>query len=143
MVNINPVSFISLPASAIAQLRQEVSTPVTSQVVFSPEEELLPPTELTASTRVGYEERSEITQLYNTVSDKGKEIKGRVQRARARQELREEQMKDEEEMNRRREYYVQSLIKKISEDVDATSLVQDNLVKEYQELCSEFRGMDG
>ena len=109
--------------------------------MFPPEEELLPPTELTASTRIGYEERSEITQLYGVVSDKGKEIKGKVQRARARQELREEQIKDEEEMHRRREYHVQSLIKKISDDVDATSLVQDNMVKEYQELCSEFIGM--
>ena len=141
MVNINPVSFLSLPASTIAQLRQEVSTPSVTQTICSPEEEFLPPTELTASTRIGYEGLSEITKLYGTVSDKGREIKGKVQRACARQELRQDQMEDEEEMYRRREYHVQSLIKKMNDDMNEASLVHDNMVKTYQDMCSEFTGM--
>lgn len=146
-VDIRPVSFLSLPAEAIAQLRHELNATVEpaegpARTVSEEEEELDPPSELTQSTLVGYEERSDISHLYETVSDQVKAIKGKVQFARGRKSLRDEQLEDEQHVRRKREVYVQSIIQQSEDGLNEAEVVHNNVVKVYQELCSEFRGMN-
>ena len=134
MVAINPVSFLSLSPSSIAEMRQcAVSPQPTPLAEDSP---LLPSNE--SSSLVTYSERAEIIRLRDVVSNQVKDLKSRVQLVRGRKQLKQEQMEDEKEVRTAREVRTQNVLKESSERLDETRLVLDNLVNHFQSISSRY-----
>ena len=137
VVSINPVSFLSLSPSTIAELRQCAVSPQPTPI--SPmldESSILPSGE--SSSLVTYSERAEIIRLRDVVSNQVKDLKGRVQLVRGRKQLKQEQMEDEKEVRAAREARTQNVLKESSERLDETRLVLDNLVNHFQSISSRY-----
>lgn len=137
VVEINPVSFLSLSPSTISELRQSAASPQeTTTTPVIDDTTVLNPSE--TSSLVTYSERAEIIRLRDVVSNQVKDLKGRVQLVRGRKQLKKEQMEDEKEVRAAREAKAQSVLLESSERLDEARVVLDNLVNHFQAISSRY-----
>lgn len=137
VVEINPVSFLSLSPSTISELRQFAASPQeTTTTPVIDDTTVLNPSE--TSSLVTYSERAEIIRLRDVVSNQVKDLKGRVQLVRGRKQLKKEQMEDEKEVRAAREAKAQSVLLESSERLDEARVVLDNLVNHFQAISSRY-----
>lgn len=137
VVEINPVSFLSLSPSTISELRQSAVSPQeTTTTPVIDDTTVLNPSE--TSSLVTYSERAEIIRLRDVVSNQVKDLKGRVQLVRGRKQLKKEQMEDEKEVRAAREAKAQSVLLESSERLDEARVVLDNLVNHFQAISSRY-----
>lgn len=137
VVEINPVSFLSLSPSTISELRQSAASPQeTTTTPVIDDTTVMNPSE--TSSLVTYSERAEIIRLRDVVSNQVKDLKGRVQLVRGRKQLKKEQMEDEKEVRAAREAKAQSVLLESSERLDEARVVLDNLVNHFQAISSRY-----
>lgn len=134
-VNIAPITYLTLSASAINSLRdvshmQTCETPASETTTLppAPAEESLTP----------FPERSEIIKLMKTVTEEGKQFRQKLGIVKDRRQLKAEQKVDEEEARQIRNAKMEKKMGEYNATVDEARVLLDNLVTHFQGLSSRY-----
>ena len=168
VVRINPVSFLSLSPSAVAELRRqakeekgvamngmvnelngmvnesvdmmnESTTQSTTQSTNpSPSTTTTPPPQADSTEPKESSSLNEVSTLRQSVSETAKDLRSRLELVRGRRQLKAEQAADEQEVRAAREERSRKVLQENADMLDETRVVLDNLVNHFQSISSRY-----
>lgn len=164
VVRINPVSFLSLSPSAVAELRRqakeekgvamngmvnELNGMVNESVDTmnqstnqstnpSPSTTTTPPPQADSTEPKESSSLNEVSTLRQSVSETAKDLRSRLELVRGRRQLKAEQAADEQEVRAAREERSRKVLQENADMLDETRVVLDNLVNHFQSISSRY-----
>ena len=165
VVRINPVSFLSLSPSAVAELRRQAkeekgvamngmvnesvdtmnqsttqsTTPSMNQSTNpSPSTTTTPPPQADSTEPKESSSLNEVSTLRQSVSETAKDLRSRLELVRGRRQLKAEQAADEQEVRAAREERSRKVLQENADMLDETRVVLDNLVNHFQSISSRY-----
>lgn len=165
VVRINPVSFLSLSPSAVAELRRQAkeekgvamngmvnesvdtmnqsttqsTNPSMNQSTNpSPSTTTTPPPQADSTEPKESSSLNEVSTLRQSVSETAKDLRSRLELVRGRRQLKAEQAADEQEVRAAREERSRKVLQENADMLDETRVVLDNLVNHFQSISSRY-----
>jgi hypothetical protein len=164
VVRINPVSFLSLSPSAVAELRRQakeekgvamngmvnelngmvnesvdtMNQSTTQSTNPSPSTTTTPPPQADSTEPKESSSLNEVSTLRQSVSETAKDLRSRLELVRGRRQLKAEQAADEQEVRAAREERSRKVLQENADMLDETRVVLDNLVNHFQSISSRY-----
>lgn len=164
VVRINPVSFLSLSPSAVAELRRQakeekgvamngmvnelngmvnesvdtMNQSTTQSTNPSPSTTTTPPPQADSTEPKESSSLNEVSTLRQSVSETAKDLRSRLELVRGRRQLKAEQAVDEQEVRAAREERSRKVLQENADMLDETRVVLDNLVNHFQSISSRY-----
>ena len=164
VVRINPVSFLSLSPSAVAELRRQakeekgvamngmvnelngmvnesvdtMNQSTTQSTNPSPSTTTTPPPQADSTEPRESSSLNEVSTLRQSVSETAKDLRSRLELVRGRRQLKAEQAADEQEVRAAREERSRKVLQENADMLDETRVVLDNLVNHFQSISSRY-----
>lgn len=164
VVRINPVSFLSLSPSAVAELRRQakeekgvamngmvnelngmvnesvdtMNQSTTQSTNPSPSTTTTPPPQTDSTEPKESSSLNEVSTLRQSVSETAKDLRSRLELVRGRRQLKAEQAADEQEVRAAREERSRKVLQENADMLDETRVVLDNLVNHFQSISSRY-----
>ena len=164
VVRINPVSFLSLSPSAVAELRRQakeekgvamngmvnelngmvnesvdtMNQSTTQSTTPSPSTTTTPPPQADSTEPKESSSLNEVSTLRQSVSETAKDLRSRLELVRGRRQLKAEQAVDEQEVRAAREERSRKVLQENADMLDETRVVLDNLVNHFQSISSRY-----
>lgn len=164
VVRINPVSFLSLSPSAVAELRRQakeekgvamngmvnelngmvnesvdtMNQSTTQSTTPSPSTTTTPPPQADSTEPKESSSLNEVSTLRQSVSETAKDLRSRLELVRGRRQLKAEQAADEQEVRAAREERSRKVLQENADMLDETRVVLDNLVNHFQSISSRY-----
>ena len=163
-MRINPVSFLSLSPSAVAELRRQakeekgvamngmvnelngmvnesvdtMNQSTTQSTTPSPSTTTTPPPQADSTEPKESSSLNEVSTLRQSVSETAKDLRSRLELVRGRRQLKAEQAVDEQEVRAAREERSRKVLQENADMLDETRVVLDNLVNHFQSISSRY-----
>lgn len=164
VVRINPVSFLSLSPSAVAELRRQakeekgvamngmvnelngmvnesvdtMNQSTTQSTNPLPSTTTTPPPQADSTEPKESSSLNEVSTLRQSVSETAKDLRSRLELVRGRRQLKAEQAADEQEVRAAREERSRKVLQENADMLDETRVVLDNLVNHFQSISSRY-----
>ena len=164
VVRINPVSFLSLSPSAVAELRRQakeekgvamngmvnelngmvnesvdtMNQSTTQSTNPSPSTTTTPPPQADSTEPKESSSLNEVSTLRQSVSETAKDLRSRLELVRGRRQLKAEQAADEQEVRAAREERSRKVLQENADMLDETRVVLDHLVNHFQSISSRY-----
>ena len=164
VVRINPVSFLSLSPSAVAELRRQakeekgvamngmvnelngmvnesvdtMNQSTTQSTNPSPSTTTTPPPQADSTEPKESSSLNEVSTLRQSVSETAKDLRSRLELVRGRRQLKAEQAADEQEVRAARDERSRKVLQENADMLDETRVVLDNLVNHFQSISSRY-----
>lgn len=164
VVRINPVSFLSLSPSAVAELRRQakeekgvamngmvnelngmvnesvdtMNQSTTQSTNPSPSTTTTPPPQADSTEPKESSSLNEVSTLRQSVSETAKDLRSRLELVRGRRQLKAEQAADEQEVRAAREERSRKVLQENADMLDEMRVVLDNLVNHFQSISSRY-----
>ena len=164
VVRINPVSFLSLSPSAVAELRRQakeekgvamngmvnelngmvnesvdtMNQSTTQSTNPLPSTTTTPPPQADSTEPKESSSLNEVSTLRQSVSETAKDLRSRLELVRGRRQLKAEQAADEQEVRAARDERSRKVLQENADMLDETRVVLDNLVNHFQSISSRY-----